>query len=607
MQYKKYSDIPEKHRFDLEILLEGKSIEENFASILAISQQLIAKKDQQFDNVENFLEYKELEAIFGIKYNKIYNYISNNMSVNVIDPIFSQLNERFMFLMSEFEAKLGSVDVIFYKNEDKIRSWISDERVKPYLKDLNYRLENKKHKLEDEVENYLTKSSFGEVSVYNVFSILSNSETKFEDIIDEKGEKLVLNSTNYYNYLKTGSPLVRKTAYENYHNAYLSHKNTFANLLYQHIKSYSVDAKVRNYNSLIESSLSFDRFPVKNLEKLFEFVASAAPIFEKFKKAQKHFYKAKFGTEMNAWDRLVPLVEIKNNYSVEDAQKIVLESIKPLGSEYENVVSQSFEQRWIDYHYVDSKRSGAYSIGGSYGLEKKYILMNFDFTINSVHTLAHELGHSLHSYYSDKHQDYHNSSYPIFLAEIASIFNELMVDDYLLKNQDDDSFKFEILFQKISTFISTVQRQVIWADYESVLYSKIDSGEPISSYDAFVGIYRQILQKYNPNDPLNDEKPLIYSVIVPHYYYGYYVYKYAIGYLVANVLFQKYKKEGKKALDNYIENFLSKGGSDWPSELLKNAGVDLGDSSIYTEAFALFESQIDEYIRLGKKIFKIDF
>lgn len=607
MQYKKYSDIPEKHRFDLEILLEGKSIEENFASILAISQQLIAKKDQQFDNVENFLEYKELEAIFGIKYNKIYNYISNNMSVNVIDPVFSQLNERFMFLMSEFEAKLGSVDVIFYKNEDKIRSWISDERVKPYLKDLNYRLENKKHKLEDEVENYLTKSSFGEVSVYNVFSILSNSETKFEDIIDEKGEKLVLNSTNYYNYLKTGSPLVRKTAYENYHNAYLSHKNTFANLLYQHIKSYSVDAKVRNYNSLIESSLSFDRFPVKNLEKLFEFVASAAPIFEKFKKAQKHFYKAKFGTEMNAWDRLVPLVEIKNNYSVEDAQKIVLEAIKPLGSEYENVVSQSFEQRWIDYHYVDSKRSGAYSIGGSYGLEKKYILMNFDFTINSVHTLAHELGHSLHSYYSDKHQDYHNSSYPIFLAEIASIFNELMVDDYLLKNQDDDSFKFEILFQKISTFISTVQRQVIWADYESVLYSKIDSGEPISSYDAFVGIYRQILQKYNPNDPLNDEKPLIYSVIVPHYYYGYYVYKYAIGYLVANVFFQKYKKEGKKALDNYIENFLSKGGSDWPSELLKNAGVDLGDSSIYTEAFALFESQIDEYIRLGKKIFKIDF
>ncbi|AJR12227.1 Oligoendopeptidase F, plasmid [Mesomycoplasma dispar] len=607
MQYKKYSDIPEKHRFDLEILLEGKSIEENFASILAISQQLIAKKDQQFDNVENFLEYKKLEAIFGIKYNKIYNYISNNMSVNVIDPIFSQLNERFMFLMSEFEAKLGSVDVIFYKNEDKIRSWISDERVKPYLKDLNYRLENKKHKLEDEVENYLTKSSFGEVSVYNVFSILSNSETKFEDIIDEKGEKLVLNSTNYYNYLKTGSPLVRKTAYENYHNAYLSHKNTFANLLYQHIKSYSVDAKVRNYNSLIESSLSFDRFPVKNLEKLFEFVASAAPIFEKFKKAQKHFYKAKFGAEMNAWDRLVPLVEIKNNYSVEDAQKIVLESIKPLGSEYENVVSQSFEQRWIDYHYVDSKRSGAYSIGGSYGLEKKYILMNFDFTINSVHTLAHELGHSLHSYYSDKHQDYHNSSYPIFLAEIASIFNELMVDDYLLKNQDDDSFKFEILFQKISTFISTVQRQVIWADYESVLYSKIDSGEPISSYDAFVGIYRQILQKYNPNDPLNDEKPLIYSVIVPHYYYGYYVYKYAIGYLVANVFFQKYKKEGKKALDNYIENFLSKGGSDWPSELLKNAGVDLGDSSIYTEAFALFESQIDEYIRLGKKIFKIDF
>lgn len=607
MQYKKYSEIPEKYRFDLDVLLEGKTIEENFSSIQEISNDLISKKDQQFENVENFLEYKELEANFGIKYNKILNYISNNISVNVIDPVFSQINERFSFLMSEFESKLGSIDVIFYKNEDKIRSWINDLRVKPYQKELNYRLDNKKHKLADEVESYLTKSSFGEISVYKIFSILSNSETKFQDVLNEENKKLPLNSTNYYNYLKTGSPLVRKNAYINYHKAYLEHKNTFANLLYQHIKSSSVDARMRNYQSLLEASLSSDRFPVTSLEKLFQFVANSAPIFEKFKKAKEKFYQAKFGTKMNSWDRLVPLVETKNNYSVEDAQKIVLEAIKPLGQEYKDVVEKAFSQRWIDYHYVDSKRSGAYSIGGSYGLEKKYILMNYDFTINAVHTLAHELGHSLHSYYSDKNQNYHNSSYPIFLAEIASIFNELMLDDYLLEKQGDENFKFEILSQQISNFIATVQRQVIWADYEAVLYNEIDKGEPISSYEAFVGIYKQILQKYNPNDPLDDEKPLVYSVIVPHYYYGYYVYKYAIGYLVANAFFQKYKKEGKKALDNYIENFLSKGGSDWPSKILEKAGIDLGDSLIYTEAFSLLETQIDEYIRLGKKIFKINF
>lgn len=233
--------------------------------------------------------------------------------------------------------------------------------------------------------------------------------------------------------------------------------------------------------------------------------------------------------------------------------------------------------------------------------------MNFDFTINSVHTLAHELGHSLHSYYSDLHQDYHNSSYPIFLAEIASIFNELMVDDYLLKNQDDDKLKFDIVFQKISTFISTVQRQVIWADYEATLYKKMDSGELTGSYDDFVKIYEQIIKKYKPNDDEIDEKSFIYSVIVPHYYYGYYVYKYAIGYLAANVFFQKYKKEGKTAIKNYIENFLSKGGSDWPSEILKQAGVDLSDPEMYRQAFSVLESQIDEYIRLGKKIFNIDF
>ncbi|WP_341500890.1 oligoendopeptidase F [Mesomycoplasma ovipneumoniae] len=607
MQFKKYSEIPEKHRFDLEVLLEGKTIEENFAEIVQISQKLIETKDQQFDNVENFLHFKKLEEDFGIKYNKIYNYISNNISTNVVSPVFSQLNEKFSFLMSEFEAKLGSVDVIFYKNEEKILTWINDKRVKPYLKDLNYRLDNKKHKLDDQVEEYLTKTSFGEVSVYKIFSILSNSETKFADIIDEKGDKLPLNSTNYFNYLKTGSPHVRQLAYQNYYSAYLEHKNTFANLFYQHIKSASVDAKTRNYDSLIQASLSSDRFLEDNLQNLFSNVAAAFPIFDKFFHAQKQFYKAKFGTKMNHWDRLVPLVEIKDNYSVEDAQEIVLKSLEPMGQEYVEIVKNSFSDRWIDYHYVPSKRSGAYSIGGSYGLEKKYILMNFDFTINSVHTLAHELGHSLHSYYSDLHQDYHNSSYPIFLAEIASIFNELMVDDYLLKNQDDDKLKFDIVLQKISTFISTVQRQVIWADYEALLYKKMDSGELTGSYDDFVKIYEQIIKKYKPNDDEIDEKSFIYSVIVPHYYYGYYVYKYAIGYLAANVFFQKYKKEGKTAIKNYIENFLSKGGSDWPSEILKNAGVDLSDPEMYRQAFSLLESQIDEYIRLGKKIFNIDF
>ncbi|MBG0730733.1 oligoendopeptidase F [Mycoplasma sp. 'Moose RK'] len=605
MDFKEYKEIPEKYRFDLEVLLEGKTIEENFSDLLALSEKLIEFKDNQFKSAENYVHFKKLETDFGIKHNKIYNYISNNMSTNVVDPIFSELNDKFAFMMANYEAKMGSTDVIFYKNEDKIRSWITDPIVKPYLKDLNYQLDYKKHKLDDQVEEYLAKSAFGEISIYNFFTILSNSETIFNDITDENGKKLPLNSTNYFNYLKTGSPQARKEAYENYHLAYLSHKNTFANLLYQHIKANSVAAKMRNFPSLIASSLDPDRFEEGSLAKLFEYVASAAPIFNKFSQAHKAFYEAKFGSKMNYWDRNVPLVEIKDNYSVEDAQKIVLKAVEPLGDEYLKIVEKAFSERWIDYHYVPSKRSGAYSIGGSYGLEKKYILMNFDFTLNSVHTLGHELGHSLHSYFSDKKQDFHNSYYPIFLAEIASIFNELMIDDYLLASQKDENFRFEILSQSISTFIGTVQRQVIWADYEAFLYKKIDAGEPISSYQSFAEIYKQILEKYKANLNMPDEKPLIYSVIVPHFYYGYYVYKYAIGYIVASVFFEKYKTEGPKALENYIEKFLSAGGSDWPSQILKKAGVDLADPKIYEQAFAMLDKKINEYIRLGNKIFNL--
>ncbi|QJB71253.1 oligoendopeptidase F [Mycoplasma sp. 1654_15] len=605
--YKKYQDIPQKYRFDLEPLLENKTVEENLQKIDLYTEKLVSLKDNQFDSVDKFIEYKNVYEEFLIFTNKLHNYIFNKLNTNLVDAMINKYSGEFSFKMSQLEAKLGSIENIFFKNIDKVLTWKDNPKVKNYKKEIDFLIESKKHKLSDEVEEYLTQTSFGNIELDSTFSILNNSETEFKSVKTKDNKSLTLTISTYSKLLKHKEDKVREQAYKNYLNGYLVHKETYSSLLYQHVKHLSTDAKIRKFDSLIDYCIFPDKISKSLLEKLFKNVQDNSKVLDKFKTAKKQFYKAKFNKDLKPWDNLVPLVKVKQNYSVKEAQDLVFKAISPLGKEYKQVIKQAFEQRWVDYYNVDNKVSGAYSIGGSYGVDKKYILMNFDFTFNSVSTLAHELGHSMHSYYSDKTMPYSLASYPIFLAEIASIFNELMLSDYVISNTKDDKVKFSLLDESISDFYQTVIKQTQWAEFEYELYKKVDQGIPINSYTEMEKLYVEVLNKYekNPNKHKVNKPTNIYSVIVPHFYYGYYVYKYAIGYIVANVFFQKYKQEGKQALDLYIEKFLSAGGKDWPALILKEAGVDLEDESIYQQAFSVFNKNIKDYIKLGQKIFKI--
>lgn len=274
--------------------------------------------------------------------------------------------------------------------------------------------------------------------------------------------------------------------------------------------------------------------------------------------------------------------------------------------EYPEIVKKAIDERWIDYINVPSKRSGAYSIGGAAGMKKIYILMNFDGTLESVNTLCHEMGHSMHSYFSNKCQSPLRSSYPIFLAEIASIFNELLLNDYLISKSKNIQQQFYLLDSSINDFIGTVLRQTMWSNFEFDLYNAIDENKPLNTYEEIEKLYVENEKKYSTTsksiklgDPRN-----VYSVMVPHFYYYFYVYKYALGYIVANVFFQKYKQEGQEALKNYINKFLSAGDIDWPANILKDAGVDIYNEDIYNLAFEVLNQKVDKYIKLGKKIFK---
>ncbi|WP_041593755.1 oligoendopeptidase F [Mycoplasmopsis cynos] len=604
-QYQNYKDVPEKYRWDLEDILKGKTIEQWFKEYEEIMLIRIKQKNSKYDSIENYIEDIKNAEAQSIISNKIDNYISNNFNTDLVNPIFIKLKNDYELRVNKLENEFGSETNRFFANIEKMKVWKDDPRLASYKNDILDSIASFDHKLDDKVEEYLIKSSIGQPDPHSIFSVLSNSELDFGYVEMPNKNKIKLNKINRTKLLKSKNESVRKQAYLKYWNGYIKHKDSFTELLYQQFNHLSTIAKIRKYNSTVEMLTFDDKVTNEILLKLFNKVSENKNILQKFYKQHKKFYQLHFKEKYHDWDYLRELVNVKSTYTIEEMNDIVLKALEPFGEEYTSQIKKAINENWIDYMSTKTKRSGAYSIGSTYGINKKYILMNFDGSLRSVETLAHELGHSMHSYYSDKHNDLNNSDYPIFLAEIASIFNELMLFDYLLENSNNEKLKFNILNSIISGFEGTVLKQTMWANYEYDLYKMIDEGKTNSSYDSISKIYFENVKKYTLKEKVSySNLNTIASIYVPHYYYHFYVYKYAIGQLVAIYFFKQYKKEGKVALENYIKNFLSAGCSDYPLEILKKVGVDLKDDMFYEQGFEYLKEAVDQWTKLGKKIFK---
>ncbi|WP_203341841.1 oligoendopeptidase F [Metamycoplasma hominis] len=604
-KYNSYSDVEEKYKWDIEDILGNKTYQQLEDEYFDLYSKIIEIKDSKYNSLDQYVEYIELSKKFLILGNRISNYLDNKLNINIVDPTINKIISLFETKSQEYAKKLGSEANRIFQHKDKIKTWINDNRLIEVKKDLEATLQELDHKLSDDVENYLNDTASGSPVPEDIFSIISDSEVDFGNVLI-KNKKIKITEGNRIALLKNKDEQVRKDVYFNYLNGYLKNKQSLARLLYQHIKEISVNALYRKYNSSLESILLQDHVDKKLLSIIYDAVQKHMYIFKKYNNAKKQFFKAKFNKKLEKWDYFLDLVNVKSSYTIEEAQKILLDVISIMPYEYPEVVKKAIDERWIDYINVPSKRSGAYSIGGAAGMKKIYILMNFDGTLESVNTLCHEMGHSMHSYFSNKCQSPLRSSYPIFLAEIASIFNELLLNDYLISKSKNIQQQFYLLDSSINDFIGTVLRQTMWSNFEFDLYNAIDENKPLNTYEEIEKLYVENEKKYSTTsksiklgDPRN-----VYSVMVPHFYYYFYVYKYALGYIVANVFFQKYKQEGQEALKNYINKFLSAGDIDWPANILKDAGVDIYNEDIYNLAFEVLNQKVDKYIKLGKKIFK---
>ncbi len=528
------------------------------------------------DSPQTLLECLRLDDNIGIKLGKLHLYamLSKDSDMRVtkyqgmsdrIQSLFAKVTETSSFIRPE----LLSVP------EDQFSKMVSVEKeLQLYGHLFDDLIRTKAHTLTKEMESLLAQSSEVAQIPYNTFAIFTNADIKFPVIKDEKGVDIELSHARYYAAVYSKDREFRIRAFKSYYQLYKDYANTFSSLFSGNLKSHIFTAVARNYKSTKEAALDRNNIPVSVYDNLISAVNENLNPLHRWASIRKRILKI---NELHPYDAYVSLFEASGGkkYPFEEAKKIVIKALKPLGEEYLSTLNKAFADRWLDVYETKGKRSGAYSSGATFGIHP-YVLLNWTEMLNDLFTLAHEMGHNMHSYYTGKSQPYPYANYSIFVAEVASTFNESLLLDYLIINARTKNEKLFLIEKYVNNISSTFYRQTMFAEFESKVYDISEKGMPLTP-DVLCGMYKDLFQKYWGPDMVVDEEEEYTWARVPHFYYNYYVYQYATGFAASEVLAGKVKTEGNKAVEKYL-NFLKSGSSDYPINILKDAGVNMNSS-----------------------------
>ena len=525
------------------------------------------------NSAETLLNCFRFDDEINIKLERLHLYSTLSKDSDLRVSKYNSMDDRVRSLYSKVGAASSFIrPELLSMPDEKLMTLInSDEELKIYRHSIEDLLRSKKHTLSIAEEKILAMTAELAMTPYNTFSIFTNADLKLPSVKDEERNLTELSHARFYSAMYSTDRDYRERVFKSYLSAFKDYVNTFTTLFNGNLKTNIFNARARNYGSALEASLQRNNIPVSVYQNLIDSANKNLQPMHRWAGLKKKLLNIK---ELYPYDVYVTLFDSdkEKKYSYEEGVKIVLDSLKPMGDAYLSSLNKAFNNRWIDVYETKGKKSGAYSSGTTYGVHP-YVLLNWTDLLNDVFTLTHEMGHNMHSYYTGITQPYPYANYSIFLAEVASTFNESLLIDHLLAIAESKEVKLYLLERYLNNLTATFYRQVMFAEFEMIVYDITEKGESLTSED-LSELYKSLYQKYwGPEMNVPEEEKYTWARI-PHFYYNFYVFQYATGFAASEVLAKKVKTEGDKAVNNYL-NFIKAGSSDYPINILKSAGVDM--------------------------------
>lgn len=590
------NDVNVEETWNLESIYEtNEAWEEEFESVKAMLPLLVEYKGRLAQTDAILFEGLQLRDEVSRRLHKLYTYAHMRYDENTADSFYQAMNDRARTLASQIGATLAFMTPeLLEVPEETIASYLEkNPDLALYRHAFDELNREREHVLSEAEEAILAKA--GEVLGQSgtTFGMLNNADMKFPKIKGENGEETELTHGRFITFMESKDRSVREAAFKAMYGTYSQYTNTLASTLAGSIKKDNFYSEVRKFKTARESALHGNTIPEQVYDGLIEAVHEHLPLLHRYVALRKRILGVE---ELHVYDMYTPLVsEVEMKVTYEEAKQLMIDGLAPLGAEYKHILEDGLAKRWVDVRETRGKRSGAYS-SGAYDTQP-FILMNWQDNVNNLFTLAHEFGHSVHSYYTRQNQPYAYGDYSIFVAEVASTTNEALLNDYLLKRVTDKNEKLYLLNNQLETFRGTLFRQTMFAEFEHQIHEAARLGQALTP-EFLTKTYYALNETYFGDGIVLDEEIGLEWARIPHFYYNYYVYQYATGISAAAALTSQILEEGQPAVDRYINNFLKAGSSDYPIEVLKAAGVDMTTKAPVEAALRQFELILNEFEKL---------
>jgi len=591
--------IPDKYKWNLgDIFPTEAAWEAAYKKVEGIVEAAKAVKGTLGKSPEALLEGLKLRDKLGAEFSHVAHYASLAYSLNMKDMKAAARFERIRSLGTRAsQATSWFVPELLTIPKEKIHEWLDEnEDLAVYRHDFDDLYRVQEHVLSPREEELMAMAGEVVSAPSNIFGRLQNTDLDFPVIKGPDGKDVKLSSAKYYQFIYSKDRRLRRDAFLGLHNVYLDKRNTISAILSAEIKSNIFNAKARHFESAREAALNGPGIPVEVMDNLIATVHANLPQVHRYTALKK---KVLGLDDIHRYDLRVAMVEgPEENIPYDDAVRTVLTALEPMGEEYGSVLKKAFDARWVDVYETPNKRSGAFS-SGSYLSPHPFVLLNFHGTRNDRSTIAHEMGHAMHSWYSQKTQPYTYAGYAIFCAEVASTANEVLLSQHLLKHAKTDLEKMLLIQEQMENIRTTVIRQTMFADFEKTIHEMAEAGKPLTG-DVLCDVYGNIVQKYYGPEIVIDECAKAEGMRIPHFYRNFYVYTYATSYCAATNIGRRIMKGEPGAVEG-LKKFLSAGSSLYPLDVLKLAGVDMTTPKPIEDTMHLFGELMDQFEALHAK------